>query len=220
MSAGERAAELVEADQVVGLGTGRAASEFLRALGKRVAAGLNIRGVATSLASARLALDLGIPLVDLNDVATIDIAIDGADEIDPKLNLIKGWGGALVREKIVAAAARRFVIVATPSKCVERLGGRGKLPVEVLPFGREFCRRRLEDLGLKPALRLSGSAPFLSDNGNFILDCGIDSLDNPGEIDRQVRSIPGVVDVGLFLGMAHLALIQEADGVRELVPRG
>lgn len=220
MTAGERAAGLVESGQVVGLGTGRAAGEFLRALARRIVAeGLAIRGVPTSLASARLADELGIPLADPDEVEAIDIAVDGADEVGPGLDLIKGWGGALVREKIVAASARRFVVVATASKRVERLGARGKLPVEVLPFGWRFCERRIRELGLVPSRRVaSGGSAFISDNGNFILDCAVGALDDAGGLDRQLRAIPGVVGTGFFLGMAHLALIQDGESVEELAP--
>src|SRR4051812_29118900 len=139
MTAAERALELVPDGAVVGLGTGRAATAFIVALGERVRAGLRVRGVPTSQASADLAHQLGIPLTTLDEVEAIDVAVDGADEVDPRCDLIKGYGGALVREKIVAAAARQFVVLVGPDKLVAELGARGKLPVEVLPFGAAPC---------------------------------------------------------------------------------
>jgi ribose 5-phosphate isomerase A len=212
------ALNLVESGNTVGLGTGRAAVAFIEALGAACRAGLAIRGVATSQSSAELAGRLGIPLVSLGDVDSIDIAIDGADEVDPGLNLIKGRGGALLREKVVASAAKRFVILVGAEKLVETLGERGYVPVEVVPFAAEFCRRRIERLGHRPALRLSAdkAGPFRTDNENFILDCHVDRIEQPLEFEYSIRSIPGVVTSGLFLGMADRVFIDDGSGIRVL----
>jgi ribose 5-phosphate isomerase A len=216
----ERALALVLDGMVVGLGTGRAATAFIIALGDRVNDGLQIRGVPTSQASADLAWHLGIPLTTLDEVSGLDIAVDGADEVDPRCNLIKGYGGALVREKIVAAASRQLIVLVGAEKLVPTLGARGKLPVEVVPFGLATCRRRLQMLGLTSDVRYSDKGPFVTDNGNHILDCRVSHLDRPAELEQAILSIPGVVDTGLFLGMAHLVLIDDAGNVREMRPGG
>src|SRR6266705_553162 len=162
-----RALGFVKDDTAVGLGAGRAATAFVRALAARVGDGLRVRGVPVSEATAELARELGIPLVGLE--ADIDVTVDGADEVDPALDLIKGYGGALVRERIVAAASRCQVILVTPEKLVPRLGGRGRLPVEIVPFARAFCARRLEALGARPRLREVAGHPVVTDNGNWIV---------------------------------------------------
>lgn len=216
MRAADRALALVQDGMVLGLGTGRAATTFLHSLGRRVRAGLRIRGVPTSLATAQLATQLGIPLTTLAEVPELDLAVDGADEVDPHLHLIKGLGGALVREKIVAASARRLVILVGPEKVVPVLGSRGVLPVEVVPFGAVLCRRRLEQLGCPAELRQVNGHPFVSDNQNYILDCQIRPLQAPAELERQIQAIPGVVGTGLFLGMAHTVLVDDGVHVRVL----
>jgi len=199
----------------VGLGSGRAATAFVHALARAVDGGRAVEGVATSAATAALAAGLGIRIVDLGP-EPLDLTVDGADEVDPALNLIKGYGGALVRERIVAAASRRQVILVTPDKLVPRLGGRGRLPVEIVPFARAFCARRLEALGARPRLREAGGQPMVTDNGNWILDCAIAPLDDPAAYEEKLRRIPGVVDTGLFLGTADTVLLAEAGLVREL----
>lgn len=212
-----RALQFVPATAVVGLGTGRAATAFVRALACAPGLGERVRCVATSEATAALARSLDLRLVTLADVDTIDVTVDGADEVDPNLDLIKGYGGALVREKVVAAASRTLVILGTGDKLVPRLGTRGKLPVEVVPFAWPFCRRRLRSLlGHEPILRVEGDVPFTSDGGNYILDCVVAPIVDPRALDLTIRSIPGIVDTGLFLGMADVVLIGDADGVREL----
>jgi ribose 5-phosphate isomerase A len=210
-----RALELVRDGNIVGLGTGRAATVFIRALAARVKDGLSIRGVPTSEETARLAAELGIPLVGL-DVGPIDVTVDGADEVDPQLNLIKGYGGALVRERIVAAASRMQVILVDSSKLVPKLGTRGRLPIEVIPFALPLCVRRLKELGYPPTLRLVDGKPFISDNGNMILDCAIGPIEAPAALDNAIRMIPGVVGTGLFLGTAHSVLVADGGTVREL----
>ena len=209
----ERALELISDGAVVGLGTGRAATAFVRALGARVKTGLRVRGIATSEATARLATELGIPLASFADVDSIDIDVDGADEVDERLDLIKGYGGALVREKIVAAASKRVVILVSREKLVSALGARGRLPVEVVPFGLRFCARRLGELGLSPTPRTEGGRPFLTDNGNHILDCALAAIPSPEDLERRIISIPGVVGTGLFLGMADTVLIEDGASV-------
>lgn len=209
----ERALEFVPQGGVVGLGSGRAATEFIRILGERVQQGLQVRGVPTSQASADLARQLGIPLVGLADIDSIDVDVDGADEVDPQGNLIKGLGGALLREKIVAAASQQVVIVVGPEKLVSVLGDRGVLPVEVVPFGISLCERRLTALGLPPRLRLRDNQPFVTDNGNHILDCQVRPIERPNELEAAIRSIPGVAGTGLFLGMTDTILIQSGDQV-------
>ena len=215
-AAGEAAAALVEDGMLVGLGSGSTAACFIDALGRRVAAGLRITAVASSVASAEQAVALGIEVVDTIDRA-IDLTVDGADEIDPKLDLVKGLGGALLREKVVAAASARMVIVATEDKLVDRLG-RGPLPVEVLPLLHETTAWRLDALGLKPVLRQgSAGGPFVSDNGNVILDCTVPRRRSAARLASVLEAIPGVLGHGLFLGMASLALIADDSGnVREL----
>jgi ribose 5-phosphate isomerase A len=208
-----RAVELVPDGGVVGLGSGRAAAAFIRVLGERARGGLRIRGVPTSQASADLARHSGIPLADLAEVETIDVDVDGADEVDPQGNLIKGLGGALLREKIVADASRQVVILVGAEKLVPVLGARGLLPVEVAPFGLAHCQRRLTSMGLDPRLRLQEGKPFVTDNGNQILDCHIGPIESPAQFERSIVEIPGVVETGLFLGIADTILIQNGDRV-------
>ena len=199
----------------VGLGSGRAASSFVRALGARVRAGLKVRGVPTSEGVARLARQLGVPLSGL-DEGIIDLTVDGADEVDPRLDLIKGYGGALVRERIVAAASRRVVILVSREKLVPILGARGRLPVEVIPFGAPLALRELADLGCRPALRIEEGRPFVTDNGNWIVDCAVRPIEAPVAFARDLRALPGVVDAGLFLGVADLVLVADATGISEI----
>jgi ribose 5-phosphate isomerase A len=209
----EHAASLIPDGAVVGLGTGRAATAFIHVLGERVQSGLRVRGVPTSQASADLARELGIPLTTLDAVEAIDVDVDGADEVDPHCNLIKGYGGALVREKIVATSSRRLVIVVGPEKLVPALGSRGILPVEVVPFGEPLCRRRLAGLGCEPTVRAHEGKIFRTDNDNIILDCQIKPLADPSALELAIRAIPGVVGTGLFLAMADTVLIQQTGRV-------
>ena len=197
----------------VGLGSGRAAEAFVRALAAERR--LEVLGIPTSRATATLATSLGLAVSDLL-VDSIDITVDGADEVDPRIDLIKGYGGALTRERIVAAASRRQVILVTPEKLVPRLGTRGRLPVEIMPFAEPLCQRRLRALGCDPRRRETAGAPFVTDNGNWILDCGIAAQDDAAALDRDIRRIPGVVDTGFFLGTAEQVLVAEAEAVRVL----
>jgi ribose 5-phosphate isomerase A len=212
-----RALELTREAAVIGLGSGRAAWAFVRALGRSVKEGRTVRAVAASEETARLAAENGIPLTDLEEA--IDVTVDGADEVDPELNLIKGYGGALVRERIVAAAARQQLILVGVEKLVPVLGSRGRLPVEVIAFALPFVRRRLRELGCEPELRTAEREPVVSDNGNLIIDCAVGAIADARGLERRLRSIPGVIDSGLFLGTADTVLVGDGDEVRELRPR-
>ena len=215
MTFADQALEFVQDGQVLGLGTGRAAAEFIRALGARVRDGFQVRGVPTSKEAAELAGSLGIPLVSLDDVATIDVAIDGSDEVDPQLNLIKGRGGALVREKVVAAAARQFIVLVGPEKLVTKLGSHSYVPVEVVPFALGFCRRKLAELGCRPEPRMTSLGQlYISDNGNPILDCHCATIDDPAALEKSILALPGIVDTGLFLGMADAVIIGDGNSTR------
>jgi ribose 5-phosphate isomerase A len=215
--AAETAAGLVEDGMLVGLGTGSTAAFAVSALGQRVAAGLRIHGIPTSERTGEQARRVGIPLVELTEDTRIDLTIDGADEVElGSLDLIKGLGGALLREKIVASASDRLVIVVDESKIVEKLGG-GRLPIEVVPFGWRATMHRLRSLGATPTLRVDpNQQPFISDGGHYILDCvfsrGFHAADLADALDRTV----GVVEHGLFLGMAAQVLVAGIDGVRIL----
>jgi len=208
-----RAIEFVKERDVVGLGTGRAATAFVHALGAAVKEGLRVRGVPTSQVTADLATQLGIPLATLDEVGQIDVTFDGADEVDPHLDLIKGYGGAMVREKIVAGSSRRLIILVGAEKLVPVLGSRGILPVEIVPFGLPLCQRRLTKLGCRPTVRLVDGQPFVTDNGNQILDCGISPIRDPAAFEQSILSIPGVVGTGLFIGMADTVLVQDGEMV-------
>ena len=214
---GKRAAEMVEEGMRVGLGTGTTSVMFIKALGERVRAGLKIRCVASSDASHELGLSLGMDVVTLAEMPELDLYIDGADEVGPGLALIKGGGGALLREKIVASAADRFVVVVDSTKVVPVLG-KFPLPVEVVKMALPLVERRLDDLGLRPKLRRhpDGSI-YMTDEDNFILDCACGEIPEPEETAAEIRGIVGVVEHGLFLGMASMVLVAGADGVTELV---
>lgn len=203
----ERALELVGDGMTVGLGSGRASNRFIELLGARVHEGLRVRGVPTSDASAQLAMKVGVPLVSLEEGMPLDLAVDGADEVDSQLNMIKGYGRALLREKVIAAAAKRFVILVGREKLVDVLGSRGRLPVEVVPFAVPLVLQRLRELGCPGTLDLRDGRPFVSDNGNCLIDCAVSPTGDPHELEQRVCSIPGVVDTGLFLGMADVVLV-------------
>ena len=214
--AAEHAAEMVEPDMVVGLGTGRAAAMFVRALARRVHDGLSIRGIPTSLKTAELAEELSVPLTTLDGVESIDIDVDGADEVDPALNLIKGHGGSLLRERVVASVSKRFVVLVGEEKLVPHLGAKMAVPVEVVPFAVPVARAALLRLGADVALRTNSVGPFESDNGNQILDARFDKIADPGDLERRIDELPGVVDNGLFIGMADLVLVHDSDRFRTM----
>jgi ribose 5-phosphate isomerase A len=203
----ERAIDFIHEGDVVGLGSGRASTEFIKLLGARVKAGFKVRGVPTSDASAELAKSLGIPLLTVEEGMPIAVTVDGADEVDPNLDLIKGYGRALIREKVVAAASKKLVILVGPGKEVRALGERGKLPVEVVPFALPVCRDRLKALGCEPILWADGAEPKKTDNGNYILDCKLGPLLDPADFEARAEAIPGVVGTGLFLDMASVVLV-------------
>jgi len=210
-----RALELTAGAAVIGLGSGRAASAFITALGAQVDAGRSVRGVPTSEATERLARAVGIRLAGLDEVSP-EVTVDGADEVDPRLDMIKGYGGALVRERVVAAASGRQIILVGPEKLVSVLGSRGRLPVEVVPFSLALARRRLETIAGAATVRTAEGRPFVSDNGNLILDCAVGPIADPARLEREIHAVPGVVDTGLFLGTADTVLVADAGGVREL----
>jgi len=204
----ERALELVPDGAVIGLGSGRAAWALVKLLGERVRSGrVRVRGVPTSEDTARIAAEHGVPLLSLKEAGELAVTVDGADEVDPNLDLIKGYGRALVREKVVAAASRQLVILVGEEKRVPQLGSRGRLPVEVVPFAVPLCERRLAGLGLRPALWEQDGRPGETDNGNHILDCGTDPIPDAARLEADVRAIPGVVGTGLFVGMADAVLV-------------
>ncbi len=210
--------DMIRDGMCVGLGSGRASAAFIAKLGERVQAGLKITGVPTSNASDKQAQELGIPLVPLTEDLELDLTVDGADEVAPNLDLVKGWGGALVRERIVAAASKRQIILVGEEKLVRTLGERGRIPVEVIPLAHGYVVRKLKALGLTPTTRpvVGGSEPFLTDNGNLTLDCALAEPLRDGAAARALESavlaIAGVVDTGLFLGTAERVLIGYADG--------
>ena len=219
--AGRRAAEYIEEGMIVGLGTGSTAEFAIRAIGERVTSGLSIKAIPTSEASANLARELGIELTTLEDDPAVDLTIDGADEVDPALDLIKGLGGALLREKIVASATARQVIIIDPSKIVDKLGTQAPLPIEVVPFSWSLVARRLTERGLEPTLRLQDSGqPFVTDNGNYIIDgLGPAGIDDATATDTWLNTLPGVVENGLFVAMTHLVVIGEEDGTSRLIEK-
>jgi ribose 5-phosphate isomerase A len=212
-----RAALAFVADgDVVGLGTGTTASYFIRFLGERVRAGLRVRCIPSSEDSRDLAACLGIPLTNFEECPGIDVTIDGADEISPALELIKGHGGALLREKIVASASRKVVIIADSSKQVRRLG-RFPLPVEVVPFAQALMAKRISALGATVLLRKGDDGmPFVTDEGHHILDCGFGRITDPAALAAFLDRLPGVQEHGLFLDMANIVLIGKGEEVTEL----
>ena len=213
--AAERAVAFVQSGMVVGLGTGSTAVWAVRRIGALLADGQlqRIVGIPTAEVTAREAERCGVPLGSLDDYPSVDVTIDGADEIDPALNLIKGLGGALLREKIVAAASRRLVIVADESKRVTQLATRAPVPVEVIRFARRPVAGYLASLGARVVERQRDGRPFITDEGNVILDCHFAGLGDPREMARLIRAQPGVVEHGLFLGMATEAVVAGAGGV-------
>jgi len=211
--AAERAVEMVTDGQVVGLGTGSTSRFAIEALGRRVGEGLRIQGVATSEATAAMARGLGINVVDLNDVSSIDVTIDGADEIDGAFDMIKGGGGALTREKLVALASRLRLYIVDETKLVERLGQRWPVPIEVLPFSWRHAASHVSRLGGDPQLRQKDGQAFETDNGNYILDCRFGLIDDAGHLEQYLKLTPGVVECGLFIGIADVMVIGWPDRV-------
>jgi len=211
-AAAEEAVKLVRDGMIVGLGTGSTANHAIEGLGRRVGEGLRIQGVATSKFTEQLARKVGISITTLEEVGEIDLTIDGADEVDRSFNLIKGMGGALLREKIVAFASKQEVIIVDDSKLVEVLGKKSPLPVEVVPFGHTKTRDALESLGCKASLK-GGSAPFLTDNGNLIYECRFEGIEDAEMLEAEIDLIPGVVESGLFIDLATTVVVASAKGV-------
>jgi len=219
IAAAARALDYVESGMRLGLGTGSTAAKFVDLLGKKVAAGLDVVCVATSQSTQAQAEKLGIRTATLDDLPFLDLTVDGADEIDGELRMIKGGGGALLREKIVATASGRMIVIADASKLVETLGAY-PLPLEVVPFGLTATRNMIialaADVGCEGEIRLRtlpGGKPFLSDGGNLILDCAFGRIEEPEALDEALKLIPGVVENGMFLGIADLAIIAGAGGI-------
>lgn len=214
LDAAEKSLEFISDRMTLGLGTGSTASHVVRLLGERVKHGLNISGVPTSERTRQLAITFGVPIVTFDDHPTIDLTIDGADEFDTALNLIKGGGGTLFHEKIVASASKHFIIVVESTKRVSRLGA-FPLPVEVVPLARKPISLHLREMGAQPKLRLgSANEPFVTDEGNYILDCTFRRIDEPLALSRSLSSVPGIVEHGLFVGMADLVIMGAGGGTQ------
>jgi ribose 5-phosphate isomerase A len=222
--AGMRALEVVGDGMCLGLGTGSTVAHFLAFLAEKINRGdlRGIVGVPTSLWTADRCRQLGIPLSSLSEHPELDVTVDGADEVDPELDLIKGLGGALLREKMVAQASKRLVIIADDGKVVEKLGTKSPLPVEVVQFGWEIHLGFMESLGARPVVRTRADGqPMTTDNGNYIIDCHfVDGIDDPGSLESALQSRAGVVETGLFLGMTRAALIGNAQTVDVLTREG
>lgn len=220
--AARKAVEYIRDGMVVGLGTGSTADFAIRALGERVAAeGIEVQCVPTSEASARLGMSLGLDIQTLEDNPIVDLTIDGADEVDPSLDLIKGLGGALLREKIVASASTREVIIVDPGKLVDKLGTRAPLPVEVVPFAWALAQMRLMDLAGRVDLRkTTDGETFMTDNGNVILDCHFaNGIDDAAATEQEIQRIPGVVENGLFVGLTDIVVVGQDDGQCRVMER-
>src|SRR5271154_2718793 len=214
--AAQKALEFISDGMIVGLGTGSTAKHFIQLLGERVKQGLKIRGIATSNASEQLAKSLNIPIIDFHQTSEIDVNVDGADEIASGLELTKGGGGALLREKIVASAAKKFIVVADSSKIVAHLG-KFPLPVEVIPMAAPLVAAKLSALGINPHVRqLPAGGDYITDEGNLILDCACGQILDPQALAASVRAIVGVVEHGLFLNMADLAIVSSEREIRLL----
>lgn len=209
--AADRAVEWIEDGMTIGLGTGSTAYWAIMRIAERVKEGLNIRAVASSIRSEQLAKENGIPFVSLDEIDRIDLTIDGADEVDAELNLIKGGGGALLREKVLAAASDKFIVIVDESKLVGTLGA-FPLPVEIVPFGSRLTLNRLTALGGQPVLREQDGQRFVTDNGNWIADCRFGKIAEPERLSVEINRIPGVVDNGLFTGMASVVVAGKTDG--------
>lgn len=220
--AAEAALDYVTEGMKLGLGTGSTANYFIKALGAKVANGFDILCVPTSIASQQLAQSLNIPLTTLDETPTLDLVVDGADELDAALNLIKGGGAALLREKIVAAASNKMVVIADDSKLVKHLGAY-PLPVEVVPFGAyatvELMHKAIKDAGSagQVTLRLlADGAPLITDGGHYIFDCALEKITNPKQLALNLNVIPGVVEHGLFIGLAQVAILATANGIKKI----
>jgi ribose 5-phosphate isomerase A len=220
-AAAHKAIEFIRDGMVVGLGTGSTAKHLLVALGEQVRAGRKLRGVPTSQETAALARESGIPLIDTENRWEIDAALDGADQVDPDFNLIKGGGGALLKEKIVVASAKQFIVMIDHTKQVPVLGGSFPLPIEVIPFGWGSTARKIEALTKsRVVLRERNGVPFKTEAGHLIVDVHIDRIDRPGELETALNLIPGVVETGLFVGRTNVLIVGTPQGAHTIhVPR-
>ncbi|MGG1636573.1 ribose-5-phosphate isomerase RpiA [Paenibacillus sp. FSL K6-3182] len=214
--AAEKAVEFLKDGMVVGLGTGSTAYWAIQKIGQKVKEGLSIKAIATSRASEELAIELGITMLPFAEIEQIDVTIDGADEVNNEWNLIKGGGGALLREKIVAAASKQLIIIVDESKHVAQLG-RFPLPVEIVPFGYEMTIKKLRNLGAETTVRTKENQMFVTDNGNYIVDCQFGTISQAEQLEHTLNLIPGVVDNGLFIGMATKVIVGYANGTVKLL---
>jgi ribose 5-phosphate isomerase A len=214
--AAEKAVHYVEDGMTVGLGTGSTVEFSIKKIGEMVKNGLRINGIPTSLKTKRLATELKIPLVDLEANTEIDVTIDGADEVDSNLNLIKGGGGALTREKIIAFHSKKVIIVVDETKIVKGLGCDSFLPVEVTKFGWQATKKALEGLGCTGELRKIMDEPFITDNQNYIIDCDFGKITEPENLEKEINNIPGVLENGLFIGLADEVIVGSKQGIMTL----
>lgn len=214
--AGEYAADFIKDEMKIGLGTGSTVYWTIQKLGQLVSEGLTIQAVPTSIETKQLAQQLSIPLISLSDIDYLDLTIDGADEINPDLQLIKGGGGALLREKIVATSSQKLIIIADESKLVTHLGT-FPLPIEIVPFAWEQTAKRIRSFGCQTILRMQNNQPFITDNGNLILDCVFpNQITKPIETHQQLKMITGVIETGLFINMVDKAIIATENGIKKL----
>ena len=220
--AAQKAVDFVEDGMIIGLGTGSTVKYALKYLGDRIQEGLSIKGIPTSNETRKIAMKYNIPLISLSDYPEIDITIDGADEVDSNLNLIKGGGGALTREKMIAYHSKMVIIITDESKVVKSLGIDFALPIEVVKFEWEATKRMIEKFGCSVELRKIFDDPFITDNGNYILDCEFERISNPEQLEQDLNMIPGVVENGLFIGVATKVIVGSKKGImtleRELTP--
>ncbi|WP_306471836.1 ribose-5-phosphate isomerase RpiA [Bacillus sp. AFS015802] len=216
--AGEKAAEYVEDGMTVGLGSGSTVYYTIQKLGELVSGGLQVKAIPSSTETEKLARKAGIPLTSFSEVNELDLSIDGADEVDLMFNLIKGGGGALVREKFVDSHTSKFIVVVDESKLVSKLGS-FPLPVEVIPFGWEVTVKTIAELGCTPILRKNEGKIFISDNGNYIVDCHFSTIEQPDSIHNQLKSLLGVVETGLFIGMTDLMIVGKEAGVEVITAK-
>ena len=214
--AAEKAVEYIEDGMIVGLGTGSTVEHTLKKLGEMVKEGLKIQGIPTSLRTKKSATNHGIPLTDLDEHMEIDVTIDGADEVDSNLYLIKGGGGALTREKIIAYHSKKVIIIIDETKVTKRLGVDFALPVEVIKYGWNATMKTLEDMGCTPELRTITGEPYITDNQNYIIDCDFGKIDEPEVLEKDINLIPGVVENGLFIDLVSEVIVGSKQGIMTL----
>lgn len=211
--AGEKAIDYIQDGMKIGLGSGSTVNFFIKKLAELVKEGLKIEGIPSSVKTEKLATELGIPLTDFSTVTHLDVTVDGANEVDEHFNLIKGGGGSLLREKFVATASKKLIIIVDEAKLTSKLGSI-PLPVEVVPFAWEVTSKRIAELGCTPTLRKNGDTPFVSDNGNYILDCQFNGIADPDTLHNQLKLLLGVVETGLFVGMTEAVIVAGEAGTK------